>query len=130
MGKSAEVERWFATTQPPAEKAMRRVRDIILGAHPSMRERVQYGITFSSTLSGDFAAFVRYREPAVNIRFHRGGRLRGRYAHLTGSGSVWRMRIADEKEASARKAELTAMVKEWCAMADGLRTSERSSRPR
>ena len=57
---------------------MRRVRDIILAADPSMRERVQYGITFSSTKSGDFAAFVRYSEPGVNLRLMRGGR----YTHV------------------------------------------------
>ena len=100
---------------------MRIVRDTILSADPSMRERTQYGVTFSSTKSGDFAAFVRYREPGVNIRFHRGSRLRGRYPHLEGAGSVWRMRIADVRQARARHAELTAMVREWCALGDEAR---------
>src|SRR5712692_9182879 len=115
MAKSAVVERWFASTKPPSEAALRRVRDIILGADPSMRERIQYGITFSSTKSGDFAAFVRYRERGVNLRLMRGRRLRGRYPHLQGA-AVKRMRIVDEKEASARASELTSMVKEWCAL--------------
>jgi hypothetical protein len=111
--KSAAVERWFAKTKPPSEAALRKVRDVILGADPSMRERVQYGITFRSTKSGDFAAFVRYREPGVNLRLHRGGRLRGRYPHLVG-GAVRRVRVADVKEARARAAEIRAMAKEWC----------------
>lgn len=115
MPKSQAVERWFERTKPPSEKAMRRVRDVILGADPSMRERTQYGITFSSTKSGDFAAFVRYGEPGVNLRLHRGRRLRGRYPHLEGT-VVRRMRIADEREARARAPELRAMVKEWCAL--------------
>ena len=116
MKKSAAVERWFKTTKPPSEAALRRVRDIILGADPSMRERTQYSITFSSTkIPGDFAAFVRYSEPGVNLRLHRGGRLRGRYPHLKGK-VVRRMRIADVTEARARAAELRAMVKEWCAL--------------
>ncbi len=116
MKKSAAVERWFKTTKPPSEAAMRRVRDIILGADPSMRERTQYGITFSSTKTpGDFAAFVRYSEPGVNLRLHRGGRLKGRYPHLKGA-VVKRMRIADVNAASARASELRAMVKEWCAL--------------
>jgi hypothetical protein len=115
--KSTEVERWFAKVRPPSEAALRRVRDIILAADPSMRDRVQYGVTFSSSKSGDFAAFVRYREPGVNLRQHRGGRLRGRYPHLVGS-RVKRMRIADEKAARARAAELRAMVKEWCSLGD------------
>jgi len=117
MQKSAAVERWFKTTKPPSEAALRRVRDIILGADPSMRERPQYGITFSSTKTpGDFGAFVRYSEPGVNLRFHRGGRLKGRYPHLEGT-VVKRMRIADVKQANVRAAELRRMVKEWCALA-------------
>ncbi len=96
---------------------MRRVRDVILSADASMSERVQYGVTFSSRKSGDFAAFVRYRDQGVNLRLMRGGRLQGRYRHLEGR-IVKRMRIADEKEASARAAELRAMVKEWCSLGD------------
>src|SRR3989442_13447586 len=115
MVKSAGVERRFASTKPPSEVVLRRVRDIILGADASMRERIQYGITFSSTKSGDFAAFVRYSESGVNLRLMRGRRLHGRYPHLEGA-TVKRIRIADEREASARAAELRAMVKEWCAL--------------
>lgn len=117
MALSAQVERWFKRTQPPSEEAMRRVRGIILGADTSMRERVQYGITFSSTKSGDFGAFVRYSQPGVDLRLHRGGRLHGRYPHLEGS-KVRRIRIADEREARARASELTAMVREWCALGE------------
>ena len=114
---SAAVERWFAVTKPPSEALLRRVRDIILRADPSMRERVQYGITFSSTKSGDFAAFVRYSEPGVNLRLMRGRRLRGRYPHLEGA-AVKRIRIADASQARARAAELRSMVREWCALGD------------
>ena len=49
MPKSAEVERWFKTTKPPSEGAMRRVRDVILGTDATMSERVQYGVMFSSS---------------------------------------------------------------------------------
>jgi len=120
MAKSAAAERWFASTKPPSEAALRRVRDIILAADPSMRERIQYGITFSSTKSGDFAAFVRYSEPGVNLRLMRGRRLHGRYPHLEGA-TVKRMRIADSTQANARASELRSMVKEWCALGDAAR---------
>src|SRR5207244_13332149 len=115
MRKSAQVERWFKEKRPPSEAALRRVRDIILSADPSMRERSQYGITFSSTKSGDFAAFVRYSEPGVNLRLMRGGRLHGRYPHLVGV-AVKRMHIADAKDASTRAPEIRSMVREWCAL--------------
>ena len=121
VAKSAQVERWFRATKAPSEAALRRVRDIILGADSSMRERIQYGITFSSTKSGDFAAFVRYSAPGVNLRLMRGGRLRGRYPHLEG-GVVKRMRIAGVKEANARASELRGIVREWCALGDAAKT--------
>src|SRR6266567_3354981 len=127
MAKSASVERWFASTRPPSEAALRRVRDTILGADASMRERVQYGITFSSTKSGDFAAFVRYSEPGVNLRLMRGRRLRGRYPHLHGA-TVKRMRIADAAEARARASELRSMVKEWCALGDAAQAKATATR--
>lgn len=125
MRRSAAVERWFEAIKPPSEQALRRVRDIILRADASMSERVQYGVTFSSSKSGDFAAFVRYRDPGVNLRLHRGGRLAGRYPHLVG-GAAKRMLIADVKEANARASELSAMVKEWCSLGDAARSARRS----
>lgn len=127
MRKTAEVERWFKTTKPPAEAALRKVRDIILGADPSMTERVQYGITFSSSKSGDFAAFVRYSEPGVNLRLMRGGRLHGRYPHLEGR-TARRMRIADEQEVVARSAEVRAMVREWCALGAAAKAPAKTAR--
>jgi hypothetical protein len=126
--KSTAVERWFASTKPPSEAALRRVREIILGADTSMRERIQYGITFSSTKTGDFAAFVRYSEPGVNLRLMRGRRLRGRYPHLEG-GAVRRMRIADVREASARAPELRSMAREWCALGDAASARAAPKRP-
>jgi hypothetical protein len=127
MAKSAAVERWFASTKPPSEAALRRVRDVILAADPSMRERIQYGITFSSTKSGDFAAFVRYSEPGVNLRLVRGRRLRGSYPHLEGE-KVKRIRIADATVANARASELRSMVKEWCALGDAVKAKATARR--
>ena len=103
MAKSAEVERWFTNTRPPSEDAMRRVRDILLGADRSMRERTQYGtVTFFSTKSGDLAAFVQYKKPGVNLMFMRGGRLQGHYPNLEGP-TVKRMRMADVAAANGMK---------------------------
>ena len=129
MTNSAQVDRWFAATKAPSEAALRRVRDIILGADPSMRERIQYGITFSSTKSGDFAAFVRYSKLGVNLRLMRGRRLHGRYPHLEGA-TVKRMRIATRREASARASELRSMVKEWCALGDAAKAKATAKRRR
>jgi len=94
---------------------MRRVRDIIVAADRRITEYVKYGTVQFKSDTGDFANFVQVKRAGVNLMLMRGGRLTGRYPHLEG-GKVRRMRIADEKEANARKAELTAMVKEWCAL--------------
>jgi hypothetical protein len=50
----------------------------------------------------------------------RGGRLHGRYPHLEGA-AVKRIRVADERQATARASELRSMVKEWCALGDAAR---------
>ena len=116
MPKSPEVERWFSITKPPAEAAMRRVREIILGADKRMREYVKYGsVQFACGATGDFAAFVKSREPSVNLMLMRGGQLNGKYAHLEGA-TVKRMRFADVKQVNARAAEVRAMTKEWCTI--------------
>jgi hypothetical protein len=38
-----EVDAWFAALEQPLKPVMQRVREIILGADPDMREIVQYG---------------------------------------------------------------------------------------
>lgn len=93
---------------------MRRVREIILGADRRMTEYLKYG-TVQFAFEGDFANFVKTREPGVNLMLMRGGRLSGHYPHLEGK-TVKRMRLADVREVDARAAELRAMVREWCAL--------------
>ena len=96
MAKSDEVERWFAETRPPSEKAMRRVRDIIVAADRRITEYVKYGTVQFKSDAGDFANFVQVKRAGVNLMLMRGGRLKGRYPHLEG-GAVKRMRIADDR---------------------------------
>ena len=64
--KTAEVERWFKETKPPSEEAMRRVRDIILRADQRLTEHVKYR-TVMFAYEGDFASFVQYNKPQVNL---------------------------------------------------------------
>ena len=69
----------------------------------------------------------RLQERHAWRRLMRGGRLQGRYPHLEGK-TVKRMRISDEKEASARAAELKAMVKEWCSLGDAAKARKKQGR--
>ena len=58
MKTNAEVEQWFATKKPPAERAMRRVREIILRADPRLTEYLKYG-SLMFGYEGHFVTFVQ-----------------------------------------------------------------------
>jgi hypothetical protein len=116
MTKTAEVERWFESTKPPAEKAIRRLRDLILAADRRMTEYVKYG-TVMFAFNGDMAGLVKFGKPGVNLMFMRGSLLQGRYPHLEGTGRAVRfLRFAEKKDVDAASAEIRAIVREWCAV--------------
>ena len=77
MAKNPEVDRWFADSKLPAEKALQRVRDVILRADQRMTEYLKYG-TVNFGYNGDFASFVQYKKPTVNLMLNRGARIPGR----------------------------------------------------
>ena len=113
---SVDVERWFKDVKPPAEAALRRAREIILGADPRVTEYVKYR-TVIFGFAGDFASFVQYRKPQVNIMFHRGARIPGKFAHLEGSGPTARfMRFKNVADVEARADELGKVVRAWCTL--------------
>jgi hypothetical protein len=116
VAKSSEVEAWFKERKPPAEKAMRRVRDLVLGADPGVTEYVKYG-SVQFAYDGDMATFVKHGEKKVSLMFNRGARIKGTYPHLEGSHPSGRwIYFADEKEVDARSKELTDIVRAWIAM--------------
>ena len=110
--RNAEAENWFAGK--PAEPALRRVRDVILGADPRMSEYVKHW-TVMFGYEGDFASFVQHDKKAVNLMFNRGAKIPGKFPHLAGSGPTARfMRFADISEVNARAAELRKIAVAWC----------------
>jgi hypothetical protein len=115
MQTNPEVEEWFAARKPPAEAALRRVREVILAADPRMTEHVKYG-TVQFAFGGDMAGFVQTSKRTVSLMFMRGGRIVGDFPHIEGTGRAVRyMRFADVAEVDAVAAELTAVVSAWCA---------------
>jgi len=113
-----EVDDWFATKKPPAEPALQRVRQVILGADPRMTEYVKYG-TVQFAFGGDMANFVQTDKKTVSLMFNRGGRIEGPFPHMEGTGRQVRfMRFADVQEVDARAEELAAVVRAWCAFAE------------
>jgi hypothetical protein len=113
----SEVEAWFAEKKPPAEAALRRVRDVILGADPRMAEYVKYG-SVQFAFGGDMASFVQTSKKTVSLMFHRGGKITGTFPHMEGTGRAVRfMRFADVAEVEARSDELAEVARAWCAFA-------------
>ena len=114
MKANPEVEAWFCERKPPAEAALRRVREIILAADPRMSEFVKYGtIQFASDAT--MAGFVQHGKSTVTLMFNRGQLLKGDFPHLEGDGPNARfMRFADLGEVQARADELRRAVIAWC----------------
>ena len=116
MKKTPEVDRWFAETKPPAEKAMRRVREIILRADRRLTEYVKHR-TVQFAYEGDFASFVQYTKPQVTLMLNRGAKIPGRFPHVEGSGPTARfMRFKDVAEVDARADELGRVARAWCEL--------------
>jgi hypothetical protein len=112
-----DVDAWFAARKPPAEPALQRVREIILGADPRMTEYVKYG-TVQFAFGGDMAGFVQTDRKTVSLMFNRGGKIEGSFPHLEGSGRAVRfMRFADLAEVEERAEELAEVVRAWCTFA-------------
>jgi hypothetical protein len=113
MNRTAEVEAWFAELHHPLEAAMRRVREIILGADPRLTEIVQYG-TVQFTYKSGLCSFVQLKDKKrINLMFNAAGRIPGEYPHLEGR-SVKYMRFADPGEVEERADELRAITVAWC----------------
>lgn len=109
-----EVEAWFRERKPPAEAALRRVREIILSADPRMTEFVKYGtVQFASDAT--MAGFVQHGKKSVTLMFNRGQLIKGQFPHLEGDGPNARfMRFADMGEVEAWADELRRAVVAWC----------------
>ena len=119
MAKTPAVDRWFADTKLPAEKALQRVRAVILRADRRMTEYLKYG-TVIFGYNGDFASFVQYKKPTVNLMLNRGARIPGTFPHLEGSGPTARfMRFKDAAEVDKRASELASIAKARCDLMVG-----------
>jgi Domain of unknown function (DU1801) len=128
MGRSAEVDHWFAERKPPAEPALQRVRDVVLKADGRITEYVKYG-TVQFAFEGDLANFVQHGKKTVSLMFNRGARIKGHFPNLEGEGPSARfMRFADVKEVAARAGELTEVTKAWCALSPAEKGDTKAAR--
>ena len=116
--KNPEVDRWFEQQQHPLEPAMRRAREIILGADDRVTESVKWKTpTFS--FRGNIASFNPSRN-TVSIMFHRGSEIPGEHPRLEGDGKLVRtMRFADLGDVESGRKDLERAIQAWCEFRAG-----------
>ncbi|MCB9548202.1 MAG: DUF1801 domain-containing protein [Myxococcales bacterium] len=112
----SDVDAWMAKYENPMKPVVEAVRAVILGADPRMGECIKWSApTF--TFGGNLASFNPRSKKHASLLFHTGASIPGDFPHLTGSGEVARtMSFADLAEVEARRAELEAIVRAWCAL--------------
>ena len=113
MNRNPDVDRWLDQAGRPLEAAMRRARDIILGADGRVTESIKWK-TPTFAYRGNIASFNPSKRQ-LSIMFHRGAEIPGHHPRIEGEGRLVRtMRFAGPGEFKAGKADLEAAVRAWC----------------
>ena len=113
MNRNPDVDRWLDQASRPLEAAMRRARDIILGADGRVTESIK-SKTPTFAYRGNIASFNPSKH-LLSIMFHRGSEIPGDHPRLEGDGRLVRtMRFADLDQLEARRADLEAVIRAWC----------------
>jgi len=119
VGKSKEVDAWFARYENPMKAVVMRMREIILGADERVGECIKWQApTF--TYEGNLASFFPKSKQHASLMFHQGARIPGKFPRLEGTGEIGRsMKIGSVAEANAAKKDIEKIVKAWCAWRAG-----------
>ena len=119
MSGSEDVEGWFEKKQHPQEALMREVRKAILASDKRVEECIKWSCpTF--TYKGNLASINPQAKKFVSLMFHHGAKIPGNFPSLEGGGDTARyLQFHDAADLKAKKAELSKIVKAWCAMKDG-----------
>jgi hypothetical protein len=113
MNRNPEVDRWFDEQDHPMDAAMRRARDIILGADDRVTESIKWK-TPTFAFEGNIASFNPSKN-LVSVLFHRGAEIPGDHPRLEGDGRLARtMRFTDLDDVEAGRADLEAVIRAWC----------------
>jgi hypothetical protein len=108
-----EVDRWLEQSDHPLEPALRRAREIILGADDRVSESIKWK-TPTFAYKGNIASF-NPSKAVVSIMFHRGAEIPGDHPRLEGDGKLVRtMRFGSLEELEAGRGDLEAAVRAWC----------------
>ena len=82
MNRNPDVDRWLDQAGRPLEAAMRRARDIILGADGRVTESIKWK-TSTFAYRGNIASFNPSKH-LLSIMFHRGSEIPGDHPRLEG----------------------------------------------
>jgi hypothetical protein len=82
MRSDPEVERWFRQREHPLEDALRRVREIVLGADPRITEAIKWK-TPTFAYRENILSFNPSKN-LVSLLFHRGAEIPGEHPRLEG----------------------------------------------
>jgi hypothetical protein len=114
MHTNPMVDAWFAAKQPDQEQAMRRVREIILGADERVTESIQWH-TPTFECQGKIASFGP-DALHVTLLFDRGAEIPGDHPRLEGEGELARtMRFDDLDDVESGREDIEAVIRAWCA---------------
>src|SRR5215510_8940068 len=113
MGRSKEVDAWFARYDNPMKDVVERIRTIVLAADARMDECIKWQApTF--TYKGNLASFYPKSKDHASLMFHIGARIPGSFPRLEGAGDTSRiMKIGSIEEAEAARPELESIVRAW-----------------
>ena len=113
MGRSDEVEAWFAEYDNPMKDVVQAVREIILE-----EERITETIKWKSPTfmyEGNMASFNPRSKKHASLMFHTGASIPGEHPRLSGGGETARsMTFADLDEVADAADEIRAVVAAWC----------------
>lgn len=118
MGRSKEVDAWFARYENPMKDVVQRIRAIVLAADSRIDECIKWQApTF--TYKGNLASFYPKSKQHASLMFHVGAQIPGKYPLLEGTGSTSRvMKIGSVDDANASKAGIEKIVRAWCDWRD------------
>jgi hypothetical protein len=113
MNRNPDVDRWFEEGDHPLDAALRRAREIILGADERVTESIKWK-TPTFAFQGNIASFNPSKS-VVSIMFHRGAEIPGSHPRLEGDGKLVRtMRFVDLDDVEAGHADLERAIRAWC----------------
>ena len=113
MNRNPDVDRWLDEAEHPLDAAVRRTRDIILGADDRVIETIKWK-TPTFEYRGNIASFNPSKR-VVSLLFHRGAEIPGDHPRLEGDGRLARtMRFTDLDDVEAGRAHLEAVIRAWC----------------